>query len=149
MKTCRKCRQEKFREEFYSYKRSSDGLQSYCKGCSRESLKGYKATPESRREYALKSQYGITTARYHQMLSDCGCRCQICRTVVVDKSLSGNGAVVDHHHETGEVRGILCRLCNMAIGLLKDDPALIMKAAEYLNDNGHYGPKEAGGSQTP
>ncbi|MBA7572888.1 hypothetical protein ES708_14675 [subsurface metagenome] len=39
---------------------------------------------------------------------------------------------VDHNHETGEVRGLLCRKCNVAIGFLNDDPELMEKAIKYL-----------------
>jgi hypothetical protein len=40
--------------------------------------------------------------------------------------------VVDHCHNTGKVRGILCDTCNRCMGLLKDDPDLLMSAAAYL-----------------
>ena len=39
---------------------------------------------------------------------------------------------VDHNHETGKVRGLLCFNCNIAIGKLKDDIVLLEKAIDYL-----------------
>jgi hypothetical protein len=42
---------------------------------------------------------------------------------------------VDHSHETGAFRGLLCHSCNRAIGLLGDDPARLRAAAEYLEDH--------------
>ena len=42
---------------------------------------------------------------------------------------------IDHDHETGEVRGVLCAPCNTSLGLLGDDPARIRRAAEYLERN--------------
>jgi hypothetical protein len=39
---------------------------------------------------------------------------------------------IDHCHRTGKVRGLLCHCCNLALGLFKDNPALLEKAASYL-----------------
>ncbi|WP_434781126.1 endonuclease domain-containing protein [Amycolatopsis kentuckyensis] len=43
--------------------------------------------------------------------------------------------VGDHDHSTGRPRGILCRTCNLAVGNLRDDPALALRAAEYLRQS--------------
>jgi len=40
--------------------------------------------------------------------------------------------VVDHCHEGGQVRGLLCHNCNRALGLLKDDVDTLQKAIDYL-----------------
>lgn len=42
---------------------------------------------------------------------------------------------VDHDHETGKVRKLLCHNCNRALGLLRDDPALLRKSAEYIEQH--------------
>jgi hypothetical protein len=61
------------------------------------------------------------------MLADQDGRCAICYT-------EANGRMwhIDHCHDTGKVRGILCDICNRGIGNLKDDPKLLRQAAEYL-----------------
>lgn len=41
---------------------------------------------------------------------------------------------VDHDHETGAVRGILCGACNMALGLLRDDPEVLRALTKYVDD---------------
>lgn len=71
--------------------------------------------------------YKITLEDYGRLFFiQCGA-CAICGDEAKDKPL-----VVDHDHATGEVRGLLCGTCNSAIGLLKDDPEVIVKAALYL-----------------
>ena len=76
-----------------------------------------------------KRKYGITLADYNQMFSDQGGACAICNT---HQCATGRALAVDHDHQTGKVRGLLCQACNTAIGKLKDDPELIKKAAEYV-----------------
>jgi len=82
------------------------------------------------RKYQLNRMYGITEEQYKQMLaSQNGC-CAICGT----NKPTGKWKVfaVDHNHETGKVRELLCNECNRGIGLLKDDPERLLKAAKYL-----------------
>lgn len=87
---------------------------------------------EARRAQNLKAKYGLTVQEYDQMLAAQDGACAIC-------GASGSGVsrfgvlVVDHDHETGEVRGLLCSTCNSAIGLLGDDPETVQKAAGYLS----------------
>lgn len=82
------------------------------------------------RKYCLMQNYGITEEQYTKMLeAQNGC-CAICGT---DKP-TGKWKVfaVDHNHETGQVRELLCNECNRGIGLLKDSPDRLIKAARYL-----------------
>lgn len=75
----------------------------------------------------LARTYGLTVQDYDQMLSSQSGRCPICGKPP-EKRL-----VVDHSHETGAVRGLLCGHCNTAIGFLRDDADSCSRAAEYLN----------------
>lgn len=77
--------------------------------------------------------YGLQIADYERMLADQDGQCAIC-----DRTDPGHGHivfVVDHCHETGRIRGLLCRNCNSAIGLLGDDPKMIRRAATYIERN--------------
>ena len=71
--------------------------------------------------------YGITTDEYKRLLSEQNDGCAICGGVNKDMALC-----IDHDHNSGDVRGLLCHRCNRAIGLLQDRPDLMIKAAEYL-----------------
>jgi Recombination endonuclease VII len=78
------------------------------------------------RQYKLLSAYGISIAQYDAMLARQGGVCAICQ------KHRGKTLCVDHCHVTGKVRGLLCRLCNAAIGFLEDDPRNAWAAAVYL-----------------
>lgn len=92
------------------------------------------------RAYWLKWKYGITAQERQAMLDIQGGKCAICRRDSETLRRPGKrrdgkeplGLVVDHNHETKEVRGLLCNRCNRAIGLFDDDPGLLMAAAVYL-----------------
>ena len=88
----------------------------------------YAANPGARRREKLLNKYGITPADYDAMAEQQGGVCAIC-----DLPPPADGVLcVDHDHDTGKVRGLLCRTCNTGIGHLRDDPALVRKAATYL-----------------
>lgn len=78
-----------------------------------------------RRAYHLWNHYGLTLAQY-QALGDA---CAICGAL---RGAKNRRLHVDHDHSTGRIRGLLCSGCNAAIGSLKEDPALFIKALGYL-----------------
>jgi len=73
----------------------------------------------------LRWKYGISLAEKHLMLWEQRFKCAACEQRIDKKSK------VDHCHVTGVVRGILCSNCNLALGLMKEDPELIHKLAAY------------------
>lgn len=83
----------------------------------------------SLRKTHLKQKYGLTVEDYERMLEEQGGGCAICgRPPRDDISLH-----VDHDHDTGLTRGLLCFPCNNAIGLMQDDPERLVRAAEYIS----------------
>lgn len=99
-------------------------VKDYCSiiQCSKtHKAKGYCA-----KHYKILSVYGISPGVYEDMLRDQDNKCRICKQ---HKPL-----VVDHDHNTGEVRGLLCHLCNRAIGFLQDDFDIVTSAAKYLKE---------------
>jgi hypothetical protein len=90
---------------------------------------------EYRRRWNLAKRYGITIDQFTEMLDSQGGRCAVC-------GAEGGRQVVDHDHETGMVRGILCVRCNVSIGGLGDSVEGLMLAVRYLekaNENGSRG----------
>jgi hypothetical protein len=80
------------------------------------------------REKRLLTHYGLTTADYQRMLDGQDGACAICRIPPAENV----NLAVDHCHETGIVRGLLCDGCNQAIGRLGDNAASVNRAVRYL-----------------
>jgi hypothetical protein len=130
-KRCSGCRQVKASDGFHRYARSKDGLAAYCRTCKSERAKTNWGLSASFARYLVR-KYGITPGQYNEMLVRQEGRCAICRETPRHR------LCVDHDHETGQVRALLCKVCNLAIGYLKDDPDLFRRAADYLETFGQY-----------
>lgn len=116
-KLCRTCGEVKPHGEWHRNASASDGLSTRCKEC-RAALG---------REDHLRRSYGLTRAGRDALIASQGGVCCIC--------LSAVPAHVDHCHETGRVRGVLCFSCNAALGQFKDQPEVIRRAAAYVEGN--------------
>lgn len=87
------------------------------------------------RDWHLRNKYDMTLAEFDALAASLDYLCEICgREETVRKNLA-----VDHNHETGNVRGLLCASCNSALGLLQDSPYVLEAATAYLKERGHYG----------
>jgi hypothetical protein len=97
----------------------------------RERSAAYRKTDaykQSLRKTYLKQTYGLTPEDYDRMLEAQGGGCAICgKAPRPDISLH-----IDHDHETGRIRGLLCFTCNNGLGQFQDDPELLIAAAEYV-----------------
>lgn len=84
-----------------------------------------------RREYKLQQQYGLTIAAYDALVEASNGLCAVC-----DKPPRGVRSAtklhVDHCHNTGRVRGLLCHACNVALGMARDNPDTLRRLAVYL-----------------
>lgn len=154
MKICTLCRTNKPLDAYYRNKTKRDGRQSTCKDCAKTDRKKYhtanltknrkklreyqqnlkKRNPSyyqrydasKRREYHLKTTYGLTLLDYEGLVSSQKGRCAICRR-------PNNALRVDHDHKTGQVRGLLCGKCNTALGGFNDSVVLLEHALSYLS----------------
>lgn len=157
-KVCSKCNECKSEDDFETRKDSQDGRRNHCRACrasdqKRTTRRKIRQTeyylenkdklsaqyqdwamsnPEKmraiRRRANLKRLYGLSEDDYLQLATNQGFNCKICNL----PSSNGKPLFVDHCHSTGKVRGLLCSLCNSAIGKLKDSPEICMNAASYL-----------------
>lgn len=83
----------------------------------------------------LNKQFGITLDEYDAMLKKQNFVCAICgekETAINSKTKKTVDLSVDHCHETGKIRGLLCSKCNTGLGLFKDSKDLLQKAIDYL-----------------
>jgi len=92
--------------------------------------KVYRDSPEAKRvnlNGALLRKYGITLEERNKIIAEQNNKCVICRRVLNDKNIH-----VDHNHDTGNLRGILCRFCNSGLGYFFENSGSMRSAADYI-----------------
>lgn len=119
-KICCSCKKEYDKINFWKDLSVSDGLDYKCKYCA------------SKDAWILKlKKYNLTQELYNKLLNKQENKCPICK-----KTFSSNlKPVIDHCHESGKVRGLLCSNCNTALGLLFEKEYNFLEAISYLNKN--------------
>ncbi len=145
--TCIQCGTEKPLELFHRERSRPNGRNRRCKECRNARNREHVANNRERRmetmarwrrdnpdryeraqrAYKLRS-YGLTLEQYAALLQEQGGACAICG----EPETGGWDLAIDHDHATGIVRGLLCRRCNVGIGLLRDDADVAAAAADYL-----------------
>jgi hypothetical protein len=135
-KVCSKCKMSYPKTAEYFVKDSSrpDGLYPSCKKCDKKRRKkldrGKRAYQARRTKIAMT--YGLTEDDVRQIMDEQRGCCKICG----DSLCSGfREYSIDHCHDTGKIRGLLCSHCNSGIGYLKDNPLLCRLAANYLEES--------------
>ena len=140
MKTCKICNQLKPLTDFYQTVRNGSpyGHHGKCKECYiKKQQENYD--PLKQRDENLKQRYGknFGLLEYNALLEKQGHKCAICNSTDPKGRKSGRGGgvdvfYVDHNHKTGEVRGLLCNVCNRTIGYVNEDVELIKNMIEYV-----------------
>jgi len=133
MKTCCGCFTEKSYFFFYKDSKSKDGHSYRCKDCKKQYDTEYKKTDNYKKKVRKskwkEAKINITYEKYEEMLKEQEGKCGICGTV---ENQFGKGMCVDHCHETGTIRGLLCTECNLGLGHFKDQTKLLENAKQYL-----------------
>lgn len=119
-KHCARCGEDKSIDEFYTSSNPSAryGRQGYCKPCTNQQR------VEKNRWYL----YGITRAEYLDRLKEQAGVCAIC----LGTNANGRELSVDHDHQTGAIRGLLCSNCNFLLGYARDSVDILAESIEYL-----------------
>jgi len=119
-------------------------LKSYCNTCLYEKHRAWTTNnPDRISDYRDRDPWtlvkrcarrGITPEQLVDRYERQECCCAICKDEIklVDSA-------IDHNHNTGEFRGVLCKQCNRALGMFKDSPTVLQNAIEYLSAFGSYG----------
>ncbi len=85
--------------------------------------------PKKKKDQHLKYLYGISLEDYNDLFQKQSGRCAICKS---HQSKLKRALVVDHNHDTGEIRGLLCDKCNLTLGQFNDRSNVLRCAANYL-----------------
>lgn len=147
-KRCTKCCEWKPLTDFYGDRSTPDKHTTRCKACYKANrIAWHKRNPERFREnqrrlnqtkgfqYRLKYNFGLTPEQYAEIAKEQNGVCAICgrpETTIDPRYGKTRQLAVDHDHATGKIRGLLCRFCNTALGLLDDDSERMEKAAAYV-----------------
>lgn len=160
-KTCVHCKESKSIKEFHTRSSQSDGLAYYCKVCTKVLAQEYRNRPENivaNRERArkwreanpekakathdgwvkrnraryneankwrrLRHRYGLSREAYENLMRVAGGVCELCG--------SGHILCLDHCHQSGLVRGILCMRCNTAMERFDEMPDFPARVVKYL-----------------
>lgn len=131
-KICTSCKLDLPLAAFGNRRNVNDGRTAECRRCLLSRNKKWRnATNHKRKENCLRA--GITVERYNELLTAQDGRCAVCRK---SETALRNGVVkslaIDHDHITGRIRGLLCARCNTALGLLADNPDLLIELSIYL-----------------
>jgi len=136
LRICTHCSLEANTEEelqnFVKDKKGKYSRENRCKPCASLIMKKHTALdPSKQRNREYKHRYGITLTDYNTMFQEQGGCCAVCKRhqTEVTRRLS-----VDHCHNTGEVRALLCGRCNIGLGQFKDNTEILAVAIEYINE---------------
>lgn len=131
-KKCVECGEIKNILSFHKNYNCRDGRLNKCSKCRKYRCE--TSNPVTKRRNQLKHKYGISLEEYNDLLVFQSGTCAICNKKEILKKRNSDETrplAVDHCHETGKIRGLLCSACNSGIGYLRESPKLLKRAAGY------------------
>lgn len=139
-KVCCVCEERKPFDEFYNLKNKSDGKSYRCKVCDGIAREKHRKKNKEKvqglsRIQNLQNKYGLRESEYQAMMDDQRGCCKICGESLINPDGPKQQMCVDHDHNTGKVRGLLCTNCNSLLGQAKDSIDNLKRAIKYLKEN--------------
>jgi hypothetical protein len=151
MKVCKKCLQEKNFDNYKILRKNKNGTNLYksqCNDCyNKHYIEKYRSKSEDQRKkiyqekkdkttfdirknWRLKHRFGINLDIFTEMYEKQNGRCYLC-----EKKIEGKDVKVDHNHQTGKLRKLLCHNCNTSLGLLGENLKIFYKCIDYLKEH--------------
>lgn len=130
---CRKCLRIKNREYMRKRIRTAEQKAQDCRNHAKWHL------TDKYKSWRLMRDFGITLEQFNQAFEKQGGICAVCGR---PETATINGKIfwlsVDHDHNTGKVRGLLCHKCNIALGHLEENPVIIQSLLTYITKGTEY-----------
>lgn len=137
-KTCARCGSTKPLSQFHNNHKGLFGKKSKCNKCCSEIYKDPRNGTNKGRPDKVKRLYGVTYDHVVKTLNSQFGRCAnigCSKEISLDIPVGPNRAVIDHNHDTGEFRAVLCMRCNTLLGALETESDKILGLMDYLNKN--------------
>lgn len=129
--TCTKCGIEKPLIKF-ELRADTQKYRPDCKDCRKAySKKYYYKNKEKLLDKFIFSKYNINKKELQNLRNNSKGKCNICKK----SCTTGRKLAIDHCHNTGKVRGLLCSKCNLMLGQAKDNINILKSAINYLEEN--------------
>ena len=140
MKQCTKCGEQKPLSEFTKHKSGKNGIRAQCKLClsltylaqfgiyTKKPKRTEEETKNLYKSRAFKRKYGISKEDFYVLKFKQNNKCAICQNKLENDKKSH----MDHCHNSGKLRGVLCVACNLGLGMFKDSLPILKSAAKYI-----------------
>jgi hypothetical protein len=134
---CKECRTKSYK------KRKAKDPIGFAKRHRENIARNRKENPEKYRERNIFQSFHISLSKFDSILKSLlavqGETCWVCGRSgkmrgQFKRNEKGRRIVIDHDHNTGEIRGLLCDLCNTSLGKLDDDPEIVLNLYNYIRE---------------
>lgn len=129
-KSCTKCGVWRPNGNFSPRVQAVDGLNSQCNFCRNEARKKWGKATKYKTQPRKWAKFKLSEAEYEQYFIDAGYKCGCCHTTSDKRRLC-----LDHCHDTGRIRGVLCSNCNTALGLVHENIETLRNLIKYVGEH--------------
>lgn len=136
-KVCSQCKKKKALQQFYKDRSKSSGYRYACKTCEKLNIRKHynkKYTCNNLKRIYINGKVvrKVKYTKEEQVIVDLLRKSKTCMACGCKEPINNRSLSIDHDHDTGRIRGILCSSCNRALGLLKEDIVNVANLWNYL-----------------